>query len=105
MGNSRDGPSKKIGDGHLAAMARLGLAELRAAAAFPESNIVQPSVPGLYGVPTQGEVAAAREPDAEAASKAQELNEEPRSILNERLERAERACDGRERETRELDRE
>lgn len=103
MANARDGPVKKIGSGHMAAMARLGLAEIRAAAAFPESNVVQPPVPGLYGVPTQGEVAAAREADADASSKLRELNEEPLSILGERLQQAERSRDVREPASRELD--
>jgi hypothetical protein len=60
----------KIGSGHAAAMARLGLKELRAAA-FPEtSNIAQPSEYGLYGTRTPGEVAESR--------RSEELNEEPR---------------------------
>ncbi len=51
--------ARKIGDGHLAAMARLGLKELR--------NFINPSREssadneiGLYGTATQGEIADAR---------------------------------------------
>lgn len=39
---SDDKPEPKIGAGHASAMARLGLAELRAAVVFSESNVVQP---------------------------------------------------------------
>lgn len=53
---SDDKPQPKIGAGHASAMARLGLAELRAAVAFSESNIVQPSPYGIYGTKTPGEV-------------------------------------------------
>ncbi len=44
----------RIGDGHAAAMGRLGLKELaQALPAFPESTIRPVEEPGLYGNPTQ----------------------------------------------------
>lgn len=70
---SNDEPKPKIGSEHFGAMARLGLAELRAAVVFSESNVVQPAPYGLYGTKTPGEVQddrkeSAREPEAEAPS-------------------------------------
>ncbi|MBX3357425.1 MAG: hypothetical protein KF745_03265 [Phycisphaeraceae bacterium] len=78
----------KIGAGHAAAMARQGLAELRAAM-YPSSNVAQPPQYGIYGTRTPGEVMedkekAARDPD-----------ERP-SILGERLQQAERDVESRE---------
>lgn len=44
---------KKIGEGHVAAMARLGLKELaQALPAFPDSNIRPIEEPGAFGNPT-----------------------------------------------------
>jgi hypothetical protein len=50
---------RKIGDGHAAAMARLGLKELRNAF-NPSPQSVADSEIGLYGTQTQGEIAEAR---------------------------------------------
>src|SRR5271170_3289218 len=50
---------RKIGAGHLAAMARLGLKELRNLA-NPSRESVADSEMGLYGTQTQGEIAQAR---------------------------------------------
>lgn len=72
----------KIGEGHLAAMGRLGLDEARGAL-YPESNIAQPTEYGIYGTLTPGEIADARrdsghelEPDAQSGGG---------SILSERM--------------------
>jgi hypothetical protein len=80
----------KIGAGHASAMARLGLKELRSAA-YPESNVAQPSEYGLYGTRTPGEVAEARRSDE------RDLEEEkPKdSIIDDRLQQAESRCDDR----------
>jgi hypothetical protein len=51
---------RKIGAGHAAAMARLGLKELRNLA-NPSRDSVADSEIGLYGSLTQGEIAEARE--------------------------------------------
>lgn len=48
-------PQPKIGAGHAQAMFRQGLTELRAAL-YPESNVAQPSVYGIAGTRTPGEV-------------------------------------------------
>lgn len=79
----------KIGAGHAAAMARQGLAELRAAFTFEPTNVAQQPQYGIYGTRTPGEVMedkekAARDPD-----------ERP-SILGERLQQAERDAESRE---------
>jgi hypothetical protein len=50
---------RKIGEGHAAAMFRLGLKELRNAAT-PSRESVADSEIGLYGSATQGEIADAR---------------------------------------------
>ena len=73
----------KIGEGHLSAMGRQGIRELRAAM-YPESNVAQPAEYGIYGTKTPGEVAEARRPDE------RDLEEEGqgRSIVDERLEQA-----------------
>ena len=52
-------PGRKIGAGHLAAMGRLGLKELRNAV-NPSRDSAADSEIGLYGTQTQGEIAEAR---------------------------------------------
>lgn len=88
----RDPP---IGSGHLAAMARLGLKELRAASYFHDSNVAQPGELGLYGSLTPSEVAATRVADSRDA-------EQDRSVLADHLRQAEsrddRGKDDMERE-------
>lgn len=49
----------KIGEGHAAAMGRLGLAELRNAVNPSRESVADKEV-GLYGTATQGEIAEAR---------------------------------------------
>ena len=49
----------KIGDGHVAAMARLGLKELRNAMNPSRESVADTEI-GLYGTQTQGEIAEAR---------------------------------------------
>ena len=73
----------KIGEGHISAMGRQGMRELRAAM-YPESNVAQPAEYGIYLTKTPGEVEEARRPDE------RDLEEEgqSRSIVDERLERA-----------------
>ncbi len=50
---------RKIGDGHLSAMARLGLKELRNALNPSRESVADTEI-GLYGTLTQGEIAEAR---------------------------------------------
>jgi hypothetical protein len=72
----------KIGAGHASAMFRLGLAELRAALTFSDSNIVQPSFYGIYGTKTPGEVQDERKSSSKNAS------DEPPSTLSAYVEKA-----------------
>jgi hypothetical protein len=97
MKSARDDAKPKIGAGHAEAMARQGLAELRGAF-FNESNVAQPAQYGLYGTRTPGEVAEARKPEE------RDLDEEPKSILQERLDQVAKERDGREPEPPQLDR-
>ena len=92
---------KKVGEGHLAAMGRLGVRELRGAT-YPGSNVAQQSEYGLYGTLTPGEVAESRRGDG------RDLDEEsPRgnSILADRLQQAKDRSDrDLESKDRDLDR-
>ena len=83
-------PHPKIGAGHAQAMFRQGLTELRAAL-YPESNVAQPSVYGIAGTRTPGEVMQ------EKQGELRDPDEKP-SILGERLKQAEREAAVREPE-------
>lgn len=92
---AREESTQKIGAGHASAMFRQGLAELRGAL-YPESNVAQPTVYGIYGTKTPGEVMQDKQGDV------RDPDERP-SILDERMKVAER--DGREQEPPERERE
>jgi hypothetical protein len=64
--------ARKFGEGHVAAMARLGLKELRNAL-NPSRESVADNEIGLYGTLTQGEIADAR--DGPGKGKEQESRE------------------------------
>lgn len=89
-------PQPKIGAGHAQAMFRQGLAELRAAL-YPESNVAQPTVYGMVGTKTPGEVMQEKQGDL------RDPDEKP-SIFDERLKQAERTDAGRKPEPREPER-
>jgi len=74
--------ASKIGEGHLAGMARMGLNEVRSAL-YPESNVAQqqPEV-GIFGRLTQGEIAEARSPDDRTLD--EERTPRPDSVLANR---------------------
>ncbi len=57
--NSADDTQPKIGSGHMHAMARLGLRELRNAVSPSKESVADQEI-GLYGTLTQGEVADLR---------------------------------------------
>lgn len=77
-------PTRKIGEGHLQAMARQGLKELQAAM-YTGSNVAREAEIGTFGSPGQGEIAADRRPD------------QPPSILDAHAAAARaRARDGRD---------
>jgi len=70
---------RKIGDGHAAAMFRLGLKELRNAANPSRESVADTEI-GLYGTQTQGEIAEARGgpgqgPEQEASDKLMSLDD------------------------------
>ena len=77
----------KIGEGHLSAAGRQGLAELRAAL-YPDSNIVRNTESGLYGTKTPGEVADARR------NHELDLNEQPGATGSGNQQRATSSKDG-----------
>ncbi|MCC7010917.1 MAG: hypothetical protein IT454_00025 [Planctomycetes bacterium] len=68
---------KPIGTGHMAAMGRQGLAELRAAL-YPESNVAQPPGYGIVGSPLPSEIAQEHERASTSAI-------EPQSAVESRL--------------------
>lgn len=94
---SNDDGKAKIGSGHMAAMGRLGLRELRGAM-YTESNVAQQPAYGLYGTRTPGEVAESRRSDG------RDLEEEKGSVLADRLQQAE-ARNVHGRDSRSLERE
>ncbi len=96
---AKDG-ARKIGEGHAAAMARLGLRELRGAM-YPSGNVAQQPEYGLYGTKTPGEVAESRRADERDLE-----DEAPNrySILAERLQQAKDRGD-RDDDSRDLERE
>jgi len=94
-----DKEEPKIGSGHAAAMARLGLKELRGAL-YPGSNVAQPNEHGLYGSLTPGEVAESRKESTLDAE------QERGSVLGDHLQRAEqRTAHGRDAKDKEPERE
>lgn len=68
----------RIGDGHFMAWIRLGFKEVThmLLTAFPQGQHIIEE-PGLWGNPTQGEVATARKEDQAAKQRVAALNEEP----------------------------
>ncbi len=97
---ARKEKAPKIGAGHASAMFRQGLAELRAAL-YPESNIAQPTVYGVAGTKTPGEVMLDKQGES------RDPDERP-SILSEKLKEAEQQRDadrGREPEPPQQERE
>ena len=75
---SKEEVKPKIGEGHAAAMGRLGLAELRNAS-YPDSNVTQHTELGLYGTKTSGEITAERRGDSRDARASDEP--ERKSVL------------------------
>jgi hypothetical protein len=81
----------KIGAGHAAAMARLGLKELRNAATPSREGVADTEI-GLYGSLTQGEIAQARGGPGQGAE--QEASDKATSLEDLRAE-ARRSNDDR----------
>ena len=83
MSDNREGTNPKVGAGHLQAMGRQGLHELRNAL-YPASNVAAPSDAGAYGVALPSEIAAQRHEDLQPG-------EAPAtSIIDSRIKAADR---------------
>ena len=87
----------KIGQGALGAMGRTGLAELRNAVSF-HSPIEAHTDPGMWGVATPGEAAAARNADDKT------VESDKHSVLESRLAMAGESKDDRGKEDYGMDR-
>src|SRR5580692_11076906 len=86
---------RKIGDGHAAAMARLGLKELRNAF-NPSRESAADSEIGLYGTQTQGEIAEARGGPGEGPEQEESGKELSLDDLRRDAEQRSRRNDGKE---------
>lgn len=93
----------KIGEGHAAAMARLGLRELRGSL-YPESNVAQQTEYGLYGTRTPGEVAEARRSGENKGLEEVVPDQTERSVLADRMQQAD-GRDDRGRDSKSLEKE
>lgn len=93
---------EKFGAGHASAMARQGLRELRGAL-YTQSNVAQAPDYGIYGNKTPGEIADERDPSGGARE--QSADQEPRSVLQNRLDRADRQREASSRDDREFTKE
>src|SRR5271170_6439463 len=80
---------RKIGAGHAAAMARLGLKELRNAVNPSRESVADAEI-GLYGTQTQGEIAAARGGPGNGPEQESHGLDELRAYAKERAEQAEK---------------
>jgi hypothetical protein len=90
----------KVGAGHLKAMARQGLKEIRGAL-YAHSNVAQPTEYGMFGTATPGEVDRAIQESARGPE--QEPADGKDSVLAERMREAESRGE-REVGAKELDR-
>ena len=84
----------KFGAGHAAAMARLGLKELRNAANPSRESVADTEI-GLYGSLTQGEIAEARE--GPGAGREQESRKDALSLAELRGHAAQKAKEAEHR--------
>lgn len=92
--------SSKIGAGHAAAMARLGLHEIRNAF-YSDSNVAQRHGEyGIYGNATPQEIVAARGGGRDALGRDTDQRE---SVLDDRLQQAEARVE-HERQPKDLER-
>lgn len=87
----------KFGEGHAAAMGRLGLAELRNAF-NPSKEAVTDKDMGLYGQLTQGEIATARKGAGDGPEQESMSMNDLRSAAQEKAKENEQGKDGPEQE-------
>ena len=91
---------RKIGEGHLGAMARLGLKELRNALNPSRESVADQEI-GLYGTATQGEIAEARGgPGKGPEQESMSLND-LRAYAKERAQAADRVMEQGKEQTKE----
>ena len=83
----------KIGEGHAAAMGRLGLAELRNAF-NPSRESVADKDMGLYGSATQGEIATARKGPGEGPEQESFCMDDLKAAAKEKANENEQGKDG-----------
>lgn len=99
---AKEASEPKWGSGHASGMYRQGLAELRAAM-YPESNVAQPTVYGIAGTKTPGEVMQDKQGES------RDPDENP-SILDERMKQVDQQIeaqpsDDHVRDNRDMERE
>jgi hypothetical protein len=85
----------KIGEGHAAAMGRLGLAELRNAFNPSRESCADRDM-GLYGQATQGEIANARKGPGEGPEQESLTMDDLRAAAKEKTQEIERGREGPE---------
>ncbi len=83
---------RKIGAGHLAAMARLGLKELRNAVNPSRESVADTEI-GLFGTLTQGEIAQARGGPGQGHEQESLSMDDLRKAAKERSQRDDRGKD------------
>ena len=66
--------ARKIGEGHAAAMMRLGLKELRNAINPSRESVADQEI-GVFGTQTQGEIADARDPEQQSRDRKVSLDD------------------------------
>lgn len=93
----------KIGDGHVAAMARLGLKELRNALNPSRESVADTEI-GLYGTQTQGEIAEARGGPGQGPDQESMSLDELRAYAKERSQADEQGKDQGKEQGNECDR-
>ena len=96
LGDHTKGPlvqGRVFGEGHVAAMARLGLKELRNAVTPSRESVADAEI-GLYGTLTQGEIAQARGgPGSGPEEESKKSLEDMRKYAEEKAKEAEKRMD------------
>lgn len=82
----------KIGGGHVAAMGRLGLKELRNAVTPSRESVADNEI-GVYGTQTQGEIAQARGGPGAGPEQESMTLDELREFAKDRAQEAERSME------------
>jgi len=88
----------KFGEGHVAAMGRLGLKELRNAFTPSRESVADTEI-GLYGTQTQGEIASARQGAGEGPEQESMSMNDLRSAGLEKAQGGNQGKDGPEQDS------